>query len=83
MRYAWDPAALRRYRLDKRLSNEQLGVAIGTAGTTVGKWQQGKTAPSAESVADLATVLGCAPADFFVVEAGSETPGRDHPAHSL
>jgi transcriptional regulator with XRE-family HTH domain len=65
---------LRRLRLLKQLSQEELAHRAGLYRTYVGLIEREKYAPTVDVIGSLAEALGIAPAAFF-----DETAGRGEP----
>lgn len=69
----FDPARLRRAREQAQLSQVELGLAVGTDGTTIAKYETGARAPRAGRTADMAEVLNLKPSDLLRPGAGIPT----------
>lgn len=49
---------LKAARVNKKLTQERLGKALGVTKKTVGAWENGKTMPSVDKIDALCNVLG-------------------------
>ena len=58
--------ALRRLRIEKGLSQQQLSVAMNVDRSTVAKWETGDRQPDAATIARLSSVLGSNVAELLV-----------------
>ena len=66
---------LRLRRRAAKISQEDLGAAVGCSGAAVGMWERGETAPETAKLPELARVLGCSIDDLFAEEdRGIEAP---------
>ena len=67
--------ALRRARIEKGLSQQNLADALNVDRSTVTKWETGNRQPDAETIARLSSVLGANVAQLLVASGASdETP---------
>lgn len=75
--------SIRKYRLEKGLTVEEVGKAINASHSTVTNWERGRKIPNGVFLVDLARVLGTT-AEILVygdseVKKGEETnAGRDY-----
>lgn len=60
---------IKKLRRQKKLSQQQLGKAIGVTREAVCQWEKGKTAPQGKRLEKLADVLGTTPGDLLFGEA--------------
>jgi transcriptional regulator with XRE-family HTH domain len=67
-RTRFSPTALRTLRKQARVSRDVLAFAIGRTTGSIANYEQGKTAPSAEIVAEIADYLDCELSDLFEEE---------------
>lgn len=58
---------LRELREQKKMSQEELGLAIGKTHVAVGDWERGKRNPKRDSVVKLAQVLGVPTSDLLLL----------------
>ena len=68
--------ALRRLRIEKGLSQQQLSVAMNVDRSTVAKWETGDRQPDAATIARLSSVLGSNVAELLVTAGASEEKPR-------
>ena len=47
-----------KYRKEKRLTQEQLGEAVGVTSRTVSKWETGLSLPDVDLIPSIASALG-------------------------
>ena len=60
-------ANIRRHRLAKKMSQEDLAGEAGIAMRHLGRVERAEVSPTVETLAKLATALHLQPADFFSV----------------
>ncbi|MBR4693052.1 MAG: helix-turn-helix transcriptional regulator [Oscillospiraceae bacterium] len=63
------------YRKRKRMTQEQLGEALGVTNRTVSKWEAGVSSPGIDLVPALASALGISLDSLFGIE-GKEEPNE-------
>ena len=63
-----------KYRKEKRLTQEQLGDAVGVTNRTVSKWESGTTSPGVDLIPSIAFALGVSTDRLFGIE--SQNTGR-------
>ena len=51
--------SLKAARVNKGLTQQEVGKALGVAKKTVGSWESGKSAPNAEKIDGLCALYGC------------------------
>lgn len=56
---------LTKYRIRKRLDQEELGERLGYSGATVSRWESGKRTPRARALRKICEVTGIAAADLL------------------
>lgn len=56
---------IKKERMEKSISQETLGKAIGMSKANISKIESGQIDPSVETLAAIAKALGCNPVDFF------------------
>ena len=66
---------IRKLRLQKRMTQEELGGYLGISGQAVSKWEQGATSPDILLLPALAGCLGVTIDSLFAGEASSRYPG--------
>ena len=57
-----------KYRKQKKLTQEQLGEALGVSNRTVSKWEAGTSQPGVDAIPDVARALGITLDMLFGVE---------------
>ena len=57
-----------KYRKQKKLTQEQLGEALGVSNRTVSKWEAGTSLPGVDAIPDIARALGITLDMLFGVE---------------
>ena len=57
--------AIKEYRTQKGLSQDQLAKLMGTTQAAVAMWESGARMPRSDKLPKLAEVLGCSVADLF------------------
>ena len=57
-----------KYRKQKKLTQEQLGEALGVTNRTVSKWEAGTSQPGVDAIPDIARALGITLDMLFGVE---------------
>jgi transcriptional regulator with XRE-family HTH domain len=67
----FDRDALVRKRLDKGLSQDDLGSLLGVTRQTVSAWERGVATPVHETLPPLAANLGCLIDDLFTAADGT------------
>ena len=77
------PASLRKWRLSKSLTLEQVGNMIGVGGQTVHKWETGKTPVELETLKLLAKCYGTTPDALLYDPTEGELVERMRRAHSV
>lgn len=50
--------SIRAARVNKNLTQEQVGKALGVSKKTVGSWESGKTTPKLDKIEPLCDLLG-------------------------
>lgn len=50
--------SLKAARVDKGMSQAELGAAVGVAGKTVGHWESGRSKPSIDKAIKVCAALG-------------------------
>lgn len=71
---------LRRIRVERRISQEELAYASGVERAYVGHLERGKKNPTIKTLDKLADTLGCKVADFFADVNEEETLRMPLPA---
>lgn len=71
---------LRRIRVERRISQEELAYTSGVERAYVGHLERGKKNPTIKTLDKLAETLGCKVADFFADVSEEETIGMPLPA---
>ncbi|AVH95243.1 XRE family transcriptional regulator [Streptomyces sp. WAC00288] len=61
----FSPAALRRIRQDKKVSQHAVAERLGVLHTTISKYERGRCRPSAPALMELAEALGVQPTAFM------------------
>ena len=56
---------IRRLRLQRGLTQEELAELMGTSQAAVAMWETGARMPRADKLPKLAKVLGCSVSDLF------------------
>ena len=56
---------IRRFRLERGLTQPQLAERVGVKKNAVSNWEAGRSRPDIDSVPALCAALGVSPADFF------------------
>lgn len=56
---------LKRERVNKGISQEELGRKVGLTKASISRIESGTQDPPASILADIANVVGCSPLDFF------------------
>lgn len=56
---------IREYRERKGMTQRDLAASIGVDASAVSLWESGKTAPTANNIVKLASILGVTPGDLF------------------
>ena len=59
------PEQLRMWRKSRGLKRDEVGIILGVAGVTIGKWERG-TVPKDKYKAHISEVLGISISDLFV-----------------
>lgn len=57
--------AIKKFRVAKGMTQEELAAIMGTSQAAVGMWETGARMPRADKLPKLAEVLGCSVADLF------------------
>lgn len=65
---------LRRLRLARKLTQEDLAGEAGLAMRHIGRIERGTSSPTAAMLGRLAEAMGVQPGDFFVVDEAPQTP---------
>jgi len=67
---------IKKLRVNKELTQEQVAKACGVTQCTVAMWEKGICFPRAEKIGTVASVLGCEPDDLLrEAEARKEKAG--------
>ena len=66
---------IRKFRLQKHLSQEELGTHLGISGQAVSKWEQGTTSPDISLLPLLAECFGVTIDSLFGDAASRRYPG--------
>lgn len=74
---------IRRYRLDKQLSQEKLGELLGISGQAVSKWEQGLTSPDISLLPGLAECFGVTIDSLFSGVSARKYPGYQSERNEL
>lgn len=56
---------LKMLRASKNLSQDELANIIGVSQTTISSWEQGKSAPNAKNICELANLYAVEPTVIF------------------
>jgi transcriptional regulator with XRE-family HTH domain len=70
---------LRKYRLDQKLSQDDLGAKVGVTHVTVGQWERGTNKPEPPTLEKLADVTGRDPVELFNEVYGLSLSNTDKP----
>lgn len=62
----FDRHALRRIRLERRISQRAIAAALGVTFQAVSRWETGTAAPATDNLPVLAHTLSCSIDDLFV-----------------
>ncbi len=57
-----------KYRKEKRLTQEQLGEAVGVTGRSVSKWEVGLSSPGVDLIPSIAATLGITLDELFGIQ---------------
>ena len=57
-----------KYRKEKRLTQEQLGEAVGVTGRSVSKWEVGLSSPGVDLIPSIAAALGITLDELFGIQ---------------
>ena len=57
-----------KYRKEKRLTQEQLGEAVGVTGRSVSKWETGLSLPDVDLIPSIASALGITLDELFNIK---------------
>ena len=57
-----------KYRKEKRLTQEQLGEAVGVTGRSVSKWEVGLSSPGVDLIPPIAAALGITLDELFGIQ---------------
>lgn len=68
---------IRRIRLEKHMTQEQVAKACGTVGAVIRTYESGRANPKPATVAKIANALGVTPAELYGVENGTKISGED------
>ena len=60
--------AIKKFRIAKGMTQEELAAIMGTSQGAVGMWETGARMPRADKLPKLAEVLGCSIDDLFNTE---------------
>lgn len=74
---------IRRYRLDKQLSQEKLGEILGVSGQAVSKWEQGITSPDISLIPIMAECFGVTIDSLFTGADVRRYPGYQNERNEL
>ncbi|HWY18639.1 MAG TPA: helix-turn-helix transcriptional regulator [Solirubrobacteraceae bacterium] len=67
--------AIKDARKKRGMSQDALGLAVGNSKNAVSAWERGESAPTAENLRNLCSVLGVAPQRLLVMN-GATTAGE-------
>ena len=62
--------AIKKFRVAKGMTQEELAAIMGTSQAAVGMWETGARMPRAEQLPTLAEALGCRGAALFNTDSG-------------
>jgi transcriptional regulator with XRE-family HTH domain len=71
MSRAFDPARLRRIRVQAGITVADLAEEIEVSAPSIYHWETGHRSPSAWAIGRLADVLGCSVEDFYEAVTGT------------
>ena len=73
-----------KYRKEKRLTQEQLGEAVGVTSRTVSKWETGLSLPDVDLIPSIASALGITLDELFDIKPKEKQkrPLRNYPRGS-